>query len=349
MPRITVLMPVYNCKQHIEESVNSILNQTFSDFEFLIIDGCSKDGTYEYLQSLYDPRITLIRETHKSGIVNSLNMGIEMAKGEYIARMDADDISTKDRFRIQLNAISEQNIDILGGFMRYIGGRFDGKIEEYPITDSDIRFRMLRGCAIAHPTVFVKANVLKENLYKAQINNISNLLGFPEDYELWTRLAIKGFKFGNVPEVLLLYRVNPSQISQTYTKRLQKFTIHTAANYGYLQYGIPMQQTSHFGFGVKSEEQNGKLTEYVIKLIMIAKESGVSKRWIQIILVEIAARMPPSAKDSLNLLLKLLSKHIYIMEIRLLVALVFKMFPHIENVKVRNKGLAIARHLGFRI
>jgi glycosyltransferase involved in cell wall biosynthesis len=98
MLKITVLMPVYNSRKHIDEAVNSILMQTYKDFEFLIIDDCSSDGTLEYLMKLEDPRIRLVTHSKNMGLVYSLNEGLNLANGEYIARMDGDDISAPRRF-----------------------------------------------------------------------------------------------------------------------------------------------------------------------------------------------------------------------------------------------------------
>ena len=102
IPTISVIMPVYNCFDYIQEAINSILNQTFSDFELIIIDDYSSDGTVDLIKKFNDPRIKLTVKSVNSGISNSLNYGLKIAKGKYIARMDGDDISFPDRFERQV-------------------------------------------------------------------------------------------------------------------------------------------------------------------------------------------------------------------------------------------------------
>ena len=131
-PTVSVLMPVYNCADFIESSVESILLQTFSDFEFLIIDDFSTDGTYEYLQSLTDSRIKLIRKSKNTGYAISLNIGLNNARGKYIARMDADDISLPERFARQVSFMDNQpEVVVCGSWYENIG---NGKgLVKYPL------------------------------------------------------------------------------------------------------------------------------------------------------------------------------------------------------------------------
>ena len=100
IPTITVLMPVYNCALYINEAMDSILSQTFDDFEFLIIDDASTDDTVSIIKSYNDPRIQLVEKPVNTGYTNSLNYGLSIANGKYIARMDGDDISLPERFQV---------------------------------------------------------------------------------------------------------------------------------------------------------------------------------------------------------------------------------------------------------
>lgn len=215
-PKISVLMPVYNCRPFIEESVNSILNQTFNDFEFIIIDDCSTDGTYEYLLTVTDPRIILNRKAKNSGYTYSLNMGIEMANGIYIARMDGDDISLPDRFEKQVTFM-DQNLDVIacGGGYKAIGSDFTF----IPKTSNDdIMIELLSYSPMAHPTIFFRTNVLKKN-------NIGYEVVYEpaEDYKMWTTLSEYG-KLANLSAILLHYRIHPNQISNLKTKIQSKNT-----------------------------------------------------------------------------------------------------------------------------
>ena len=205
IPKISVLMPVYNCRQYIEESVNSILNQTFSDFEFIIIDDCSTDGTFEYLKSLTDPRITLLRKPQNTGYTISLNMGLKIAKGKYIARMDGDDISLSDRFAKQVSFMdANPDIIVCGGGYEAIGSDF----KFIPKTSNeDIVLDLMSFSPFAHPTVFLRNIILKENniQYDTQYEPC-------EDYKLWITLSEYG-KLANLCDILLYYRIHQNQTS----------------------------------------------------------------------------------------------------------------------------------------
>lgn len=209
-PKISVLMPVYNCRLFIEESVNSILDQTFEDFEFIIIDDCSTDGTYEYLLTLTDPRIILIRKVKNSGYTISLNMGIEMAKGIYIARMDGDDISLPDRLGKQLTFM-DQNPDVIvcGGGYKAIGSDF---IFMPKASNDELLVELLSYSPLAHPTVFLRTKILKEN-------NIQYFTQYEpaEDYKMWTTLSEYG-KLSNLTDIILHYRLHPNQITNLNAK-----------------------------------------------------------------------------------------------------------------------------------
>lgn len=205
-PKITVLMPVYNCELYIEEAVDSILNQTFTDFEFLIIDDASTDNTVAIIKTYNDPRIQLIQKPQNSGYTNSLNYGLGVAKGEYIARMDGDDISLPERFAKQV-AFLDRSLDVVvcGTFFKIIG---IDKIVTVPENHEDIKVAMLSDCCIGHPTVMIRKNTLQ------QYDLIYDISKEPaEDYDLWTRLLVIG-RLHNLQEVLLNYRVHNSQVSQ---------------------------------------------------------------------------------------------------------------------------------------
>ena len=209
-PKISVLMPVYNCRPFIEESVNSILNQTFKDFEFIIIDDCSTDGTYEYLQTLTDPRISIFRNKKNSGIAVSLNLGLEMAKGIYIARMDGDDISFPDRFAKQVTFMDEHpEIILCGGGYQSIGS---SKFIFVPKSShEDIILYLMSYSPIAHPTVFFRTKTLTNNNIQYQPEFVP-----AEDYKMWTVLSKYG-KLANITDIVLYYRVHKNQISSINT------------------------------------------------------------------------------------------------------------------------------------
>jgi glycosyltransferase involved in cell wall biosynthesis len=204
-PKISVLMPVYNCRLYIEDSVSSILKQTVSDFEFIIIDDCSNDGTFEYLKSLTDRRITVVRKPKNTGYTVSLNMGLQLAKGNYVARMDGDDISLPDRFEMQVEFMDKNpDVAVCGGGYRVIGS----DIEFIPkLSNDEMVLDLLSLTPIAHPTAFLRNNILKKN-------NIQYSPEYEpaEDYKLWTVLSNYG-KLANIKDIILLYRKHPNQTS----------------------------------------------------------------------------------------------------------------------------------------
>lgn len=205
-PKITVLMPVYNCELYIQEAIDSILNQTFTDFEFLIIDDASTDKTIDIIKRYNDSRIKLIIKPINTGYTNSLNYGLKIAKGEYIARMDGDDISLPERFAKQVKLL-DQNIDIVvcGTLFSIIGAN---NIITVPQSHEDIKLAMLKDCCIAHPTVMIRKHCLDKFDLIYDVNKEP-----AEDYDLWTRL-LPIAKLHNLQEILLDYRVHTSQVSQ---------------------------------------------------------------------------------------------------------------------------------------
>jgi glycosyltransferase involved in cell wall biosynthesis len=204
-PLVSVVLPVYNCESYIKQAVESILKQTYTSFELLIIDDASTDKTVSIIKKYNDNRICLIEKPRNSGYTNSLNLGLKMAKGKYIARMDGDDISTWDRFAKQVTFL-EVNEDVIlcGSWFRVIG---TGKVIQLPEDGDAIKLHLLRGNCIAHPSVMIRKKTLND------LSLVYDVKREPaEDYDLWTRLALKG-KLHNLQEVLLDYRIHGNQVS----------------------------------------------------------------------------------------------------------------------------------------
>lgn len=207
-PLVTVLMSVYNGEKYLCEAIESILNQTFGDFEFIIINDGSTDMTARILNSYQqkDRRIRVIHKTN-SGIVDSLNKGLQLCRGTYIARMDADDISLPQRLEKQfLFMESHANIGICGTWVRTFGGKHEC-IFEYPLNDATLRCLLLFTNTFAHPTVMIRKDFLSSF-------SLSYSSDYPhaEDYELWVRCS-RHFAMANIPEMLLLYRLHDQSVS----------------------------------------------------------------------------------------------------------------------------------------
>lgn len=205
IPKVTVLMSVYNGEKYLREAIDSILNQTFKYFEFLIIDDGSMDNSREIIHSYKDPRIRLIFNEKNIGLTKSLNIGLGLAKGEYIARMDADDISLKERLKMQIQTMdADSKIGICGTWAKIFGN--EESIIKYPITPQEIRVALFYYNPIIHSSVMIRKSYLI-------MNNLKYDESFKQsqDYELWVRCA-KKFQIMNIPRVLLCHRKHSNQI-----------------------------------------------------------------------------------------------------------------------------------------
>lgn len=210
-PTVSVILPVYNCELYIYDAVQSILNQSFTNFELIIIDDCSTDATVAIINSFKDSRIRLIVKEKNSGYTDSLNYAITICKGDFIARMDGDDISLPERFQKQVDFLNANKDVIMCGTGIQIMD--SDKILFHPSSHDDIKVKLCFSNAFFHPTVMFKKDALVEHNYDKNFEPA-------EDYDLWTRLIFKG-KLSNIKEVLLQYRVHPNQISN-YKNEIQQ-------------------------------------------------------------------------------------------------------------------------------
>lgn len=211
MPKLSVVMPVYNAEKFLKESIESILIQDFSDFEFIIINDGSTDNSLKIIQAFNDSRIKIISRENK-GIVYSLNEAINLSKGEYVARMDADDISLSNRFSRQLQIFkNDSSLAVVGSWAIKIN-EFNEKVDfmSYPPIDKkELRKFFIKHNPFIHPSVMIKKSCLVDvGFYKKSFKHC-------EDYELWSRLLMK-FNGINIPEYLLKYRVLDSSITRSH-------------------------------------------------------------------------------------------------------------------------------------
>lgn len=208
-PLVSVLMPAYNCEAYVLEAVSSMLSQTFSDFELLVIDDGSTDSTRKLLESVHDPRLRLVSNESNIGLIGTLNRGIELAVGRYIARMDADDISAPERLEKQVQYLeAHPAIHVLGSMVNLINeqGKVFGAIAGYPKEADEIHRYLLRECCLIHPSVmFRKDTVLAAGGYAASARHA-------EDYDLWLRLSDHR-EIANLPDKLVSYRMHRNQVS----------------------------------------------------------------------------------------------------------------------------------------
>jgi glycosyltransferase involved in cell wall biosynthesis len=206
-PKISVLMPVYNGEKYLKEAIESVLYQDFTDFEFLIINDGSTDSSTKIISSYTDARIRIIDNEKNIGLVGTLNKGLDLAKGEYIARMDCDDISIKSRLSVQVKLMdSNKNIGASGSFYRLL--RKNKKaISDLPINNEEIKAFMIFNSPIAHPSAIIRSSILKQHNLKYDSEYIHC-----EDYNLWSQIS-EFSQLANTADVLLEYRVHENQIT----------------------------------------------------------------------------------------------------------------------------------------
>lgn len=216
-PKVTVLMPVYNGERYLREAIDSVLCQTFRNFEFLIINDGSTDGTVGIVNSFTDPRIRLVHNETNLGRCATPNKGLDMAQGEYIARMDCDDISLPTRLEKQVDFLNANpDVGLCGTWIRLFMGAEN--IIEYPLTHDAIKCQLLLGCQLAHSSVMLRKNVFTDHQLYYDVN-----CKLAEDYDLWTRSSYVTH-LANIPEILVKYRWHTEQISQVEADALDKYS-----------------------------------------------------------------------------------------------------------------------------
>jgi glycosyltransferase involved in cell wall biosynthesis len=204
---VSVILPVYNGQLYVGESIESILKQTYKNIELIIINDGSTDESESIIKKYKDPRIVYISQKNQ-GLSASLNNGVRIAKGEYLARQDQDDISHPKRIEMQLNEMINKNIGLIGSRSLIINekGKIIGK-HNHPLTHEAIKLFLLFDNPFVHSSVMYKRNLILNNLYSED-----KFRQPPEDYELWIRLA-EITKMANLPERLLTYRQLSSGMS----------------------------------------------------------------------------------------------------------------------------------------
>ena len=205
-------MPVYNAAEHLRAAIESILGQTYNDFEFVIVNDGSTDFSRETILSFSDPRIRLIDNPKNKGLIASLNIGLDQCRGEYIIRMDADDISFPERLEKQVGFMdAHPEVGLMGSWFENFGEGLPTSVVKYDLTDTEIRLRHLYQTHISHPTAVIRTSVVKKN-------NLHFDPKFPhgEDYEFWVRMSFF-CKLANYPDCLLKKRDHIDNISNKYS------------------------------------------------------------------------------------------------------------------------------------
>lgn len=210
---VSVLLPVHNASAYVRRAIDSILAQTFRDFELIVIDDASTDGSAAVLDDLHDQRIVRISFEKNRGIVDGLNSALNKVRGRYIARMDADDVAHSDRFQQQVEYLDRHpNTVVVGSWIQGFGDVRRQYIHRYPATHDEILSCLLFESPFAHPAVMIRRTAIESlaQLYSPDFPYV-------EDWELWTRLIFSG-EGANIPAPLLQYRIHAKSSSQRFTQ-----------------------------------------------------------------------------------------------------------------------------------
>lgn len=230
MPTVSVVMPVYNGARFLRQAIESVLGQTFSDLEFLIVDDGSTDDTRGIVQSYRDKRIRLLVNDRNLGITESLNKGITAASGKFVGRMDADDVAREDRFEKQIEFLERNpTVALVGANCILIDGSgIEVGRENYPDSTRGIMRRIFIHNPFAHSSVTIRSDII------ARCGMYDQRFLHNEDYDLWLRIA-SGHEVRNLEDFLILRRVHEANLTVEKETELTLYRIrtlfHAAVNY----------------------------------------------------------------------------------------------------------------------
>ena len=216
VPLVSILMPVYKTAPYLREAMDSMLSQTFTDFELIVLDDCSPDNAGEILDSYTDPRIVRYKGEKNAGLSNVLNVGIGMARGKYIARMDSDDLSMPERLQIQVDYLeAHPDIDLVSVGMQLFGAK-----DEVWLREQDPE--KVKIIALFHSPILHASSMWRRDSFEKHGLRFRQEMVPAEDYDLWTRALVKGLRLVNLRQVLYKYRIHPEQATTQTDKTTSK-------------------------------------------------------------------------------------------------------------------------------
>jgi glycosyltransferase involved in cell wall biosynthesis len=225
IPLISIILPVYNGQEFLKKTISSVLNQSFNNFEFLIIDDHSSDNSLNIINSFQDSRIKLIKNNSNQGQILTENKGLNIAKGKYIARIDQDDIFLPKKLEKQINFLEKNpKITGIGTWAIHINEK-DKIIKKIktPTSNKEIIKVLLYNNPIFHPSVMFRKKEILE------LGSYNHKKKYTEDYALWCQLLTSGYKLSNIPEYLTQYRIHNQQCSSNNKAIVKKNVLETRA------------------------------------------------------------------------------------------------------------------------
>lgn len=256
-PAVTVLMAVFNTETHLREAIDSILGQEFADFEFLIYNDGSTDGTAAVVRSYGDPRIVFVDNSSNRGVSHNMNEGIARARGRYIARMDGDDVAYPQRLALQVAYLdAHPEVGLCGAGVRYIGA--SDTVIRVPEANDIIQHTLWLRNAFYQPVVMIRTSVLLEHNLRYDTR-----FDPAEDYKLWSDMS-GVTELHNLPQILLDYRIHPHQISRRQSVKQQN-NIDQIRRQQMARVGIMLQPAHEPAFALLTREDTWstlQLTHY---------------------------------------------------------------------------------------
>lgn len=272
-PKISVIMSVYNeTVDELSSSIDSIIKQTYQNIEFIIVDDNPKNKNIKtVVYKIKDPRIKFIENKKNVGLVQSLNKAISQATGCFIARMDADDISKRNRLEDELHYVERNKLDVVGSFLEIIdeNGVVRKESMNFPTTASHVKFFMRWGSCLAHPTWLVRREVYQK------LNGYRNIPSC-EDYDFILRAIAHGYKVGNIPKVELSYRIRQSGVSKSHESQQFLLRDYLARNRKRIDL-LTEESIAKFLESREFQKQLKQLSHYKKLKQILKKESGIKK------------------------------------------------------------------------
>lgn len=237
-PAVSVVMPVYNGERFVAEAIGSVLAQTFRDFECIVVDDGSRDGTARLLAeaTAKDPRVRVLSHQQNVGFRRALNSGCDIARGEFVARLDADDVCLPQRFERQVAYLkAHPDVAVVGSWVQLVDDRgVRGRVQRYPTQPAMVSWSMLFFNSLAHPSVMIRRSALQ-----AAGGFPDGCEGGTEDYALFLQLS-RTTRLANLSEVLLLYRMWPGSMSKTSWERQERDAVRLLRDHADRHLGIAL-------------------------------------------------------------------------------------------------------------
>ena len=225
MPLVSVSMPVFNSERYIAEAIESILAQTYTNFELIIVDDGSSDRTREIIDQFTDQRIIKVYSDQNRGLITTRNLIAGMAKGKYLALLDADDRAFPERLALQVEFLENHQADLCGAdhfTLNQVTG--ERKSSKQRHSNSDIQALLSVCSPVCNPAMMGKLEIFKQFPYKASYMHA-------EDYCLWTEIALAGYRFANIKKKLITYRLHSTQTSVNHLQAARNVFSNAQANY----------------------------------------------------------------------------------------------------------------------